>query len=952
MTTGRVRHSIQPTTPRDGGGTGPRRSGAGATDSAEPHPAWHQVPVEEVLAYLGTTATGLTMGEARRRLGRFGRNELSPHSEPRLLCQFLRQFTHLMALLLWTGAAIAAGIGLPQLAAAIVAVILINGVFSFWQEYRAERASEELARLLPQWATVLRDGTADQVPVAEVVPGDVLLLSEGDAIPADARLLEAHFLSTGDAALTGESTPVPRHAEASGLPTERFTEAVNCVFAGTTIASGRGVAVVIATGERTAYGGIARLTRLVRERPSPLQREMDTAVRAISLVAVGVGVVFTLLALALVHLDTRAALTFSLGLIVAFVPEGLLPTLTLSLAMAVQRMARRRALVKHLAAVEALGAATVIATDKTGVLTENRMTVVALYAGGEEVEVTGSGYAPAGELRHAGEVLTVEQQAALKPLLRVAALCNYARLKGPREPGQPWEITGDPTEGALQALAAKGGVQVEELLGRRRLAAEWPFDARRQRMTVAYPGPAGLAALTKGSPAAVLECCTHLRDAGVVRPLTPADCEEIEQVRRRFAGSGLRVLALAERPLDHADLDRPAAGIERDLIFLGIVAMHDPPRAEVPEAVERCRQAGIRTVIISGDQGSTVAAIGRQVGILTTDNPRVIEGSELAALNGSGLQAVLASGEEVVFARTSPEGKLSVVRAFQALGHVVAVTGDGVNDAPALRQADIGVAMGRSGTDVARASADIVLADDNFASIVAAVEEGRTVFDNIRKFTTYCFTSNTAEAVPFILFLLSAGQIPLALPIMLVLAVDLGTDMFPALALGGEAAEPDVMNRPPRARGAHLISVGLLLRSLLWLGLLEGVAGMAAFFWVYSQSSEPLYLERARAAAFAGIVATQVANVFVCRSERGLAFVRPWNPLLLVGLAAEILLLLLVVYNPGLQQVFGTAAMTLRDWVVPLAALPVFFAAEELRKAFLSRAACRAPHPRPTQIHV
>lgn len=536
----------------------------------------------------------------------------------------------------------------------------------------------------------------------------------------------------------------------------------------------------------------------------------------------------------------------------------------------------------------------------------------------------------------------------LLPLLRVAALCNYARIVRPANSDEEWEVTGDPTEGALQVLAARGNVVADRLLVRRKLAAEWPFDARRQRMTVAYPSPEGMLALTKGSPPAVLECCTHVRRDGLVTALSDSDRNRIEQARKRFSASGLRVLALAERPLRNEELEAACPQIEQGMIFLGLAAMHDPPRPEVRGAVERCRLAGIRTLIVSGDQGSTVAAIGRQVGILLEPDPRVIEGPELDRLDEPSLQQALNGSGEVVFARTAPEGKLRIVRALQALGHVVAVTGDGVNDAPALCQADIGVAMGRGGTDVARAAADMVLADDNFASIVTAVEEGRAVFDNIRKFTTYCFTSNTAEAVPFIVFLLSAGTVPLALPIMLVLAVDLGTDIFPALALGAEAAEKDVMDRSPRQRGAHLISGGLLVRSLVWLGLLEGLAGMAAWFWSYGSGGHVQDIARARSATFAAIVAAQVANLFVCRSEGRGAFDRPWNPLLPVALALEVLLLLLVVYVPGFQRAFGTAPMVPRDWIVPLLTIPVFFALEEGRKRLTAARHGRirgAPHP-------
>ncbi len=895
-------------------------------------PAWHRLTAEAALASARSTPAGLTSEEAGRRLAESGPNELRPASNRLPWRHFLAQFTHLMAVLLWIGAALAMVIRLPQLAVAIVAVILINGAFSYWQEYRAEKATAELSRLLPQAATVLRGGVPTSIPAADVVTGDILVLSEGDQVPADARLLDAHLLSTNDSALTGESAAVPRRAEALGSDPAQSGEATNCVYAGTTVASGRGIALVTATGPRTAFGAIARLAGEVRDRPSPLQRELNVVVRTISLVAVGIGVVFTLLAVVLVRVDAAAALTFALGLIVAFVPEGLLPTMTLSLAMGVQRMAKRQALVKHLSAVEALGAATVIATDKTGVLTKNEMFVSSVFVVGRQVEITGTGYSPTGEFRVGGVRMDEPLAARLRPLLRAAALCNYSRLQPPASPTGDWTVLGDPTEGALQVLAAKGGIRVEELMERRRLSAEWPFDAVRQRMTVAYPAQDGDVALTKGNPTAVLSRCTDIADGEGWRALTEGDRDAILAAVQGFATVGLRVLALAQRPISHAELDNPPEEVEQRLQFLGLAAMQDPPRDEIADAVHLCRKAGIRTVIISGDQGSTAVAIGRQVGIVTVATPRVIEGPELIAMNEEEIRAALESGGEIVFARTPPEGKLRVVKALQASGHIVAVTGDGVNDAPALRQADIGVAMGRSGTDVARASADIVLADDNFASIVAAIQEGRAVFDNIRKFTTYCFTSNTAEAVPFILFLLSAGHVPLALPIMLVLAVDLGTDMFPAIALGAEAAEPDVMSRPPRQRGSHLISPALLLRSLVWLGLLEGIAGMASFFWVYGMDGHPADLGRARAATFAGIVAAQIANVFVCRSDRGLAFGRAWNHLLPVGIGLELALLGAVVYVPWFQRAFETSAMTPRDWVVPLAVLPLFFLVEETRK--------------------
>jgi magnesium-transporting ATPase (P-type) len=876
-------------------------------------------------------ARGLDSAEASRRLARVGPNEIRRRRGPRLLRRLLAQFTHLMAGLLWAAAGIAWFAGLGELAVAIVAVNLVNGAFSFWQEYRAERATAALTRLIPLQARVVRDGVERSVPAEELVPGDLLLLAEGDRISADARLLESASLQVDESLLTGESEPVAKDPAAAPD-----------LHAGTSVASGHGTALVVETGMRTRLGQVAHLTEAVQEVPSPLQLEMAHVTRTVTLVAVGFGLAFGGLALLATPMAREQAFVFALGMIVAFVPEGLLPTVTMALALGVQRMARRRALVKRLSAVETLGCTTVICTDKTGTLTRNQMTVRAIWLAGGERAVSGGGLEPGGAIE--GPPDEDRQR-----LLLAAAACGNARLAEDAE-GR-LRALGDPTEAALLVLAAKGGVTREAAEARLPRVGELAFDASRRRMTTLHRVPGGGLAFTKGAPEALLLRCRWLRSGGA---LVPFDAERREQTRawiEAHARQGHRVLALAQRTLPE-EAARGAEGVERDLELLGLAALLDPPRPDAAEAVARCRSAGIRVVMITGDHALTAERIGRDVGLWSGEPPRIVEGPELEAMSEDELCEALA--REVLFARASPEHKLRVVRSLQAAGHVVAVTGDGVNDAPALEQADIGVAMGASGTDVAREAADIVLADDHFASIVNAVEEGRAVYANIRRFTTYIFTSNAPEAVPFLVHAFSGGRVPLALGIMQILAVDLGTDLVPALALGAEPAEPGVMERPPRRRGEHLISGRLLLRAYGWLGPIQAAAAMAGFFVTWSAAgfagrwlelpAEGEAYRAATSATLAVVVATQIGNLFAQRSRRvGLRAGLRANPLLLAGVASEFALLLAIVHLPPLQRVFGTAPPPALSWAFAAASAPLLWVAEEARVRWLRR---RAQRPR------
>lgn len=940
--------------------------------------------VSEIYQAFGTSPDGLDRAEAQARLRRFGCNALRKVRGTPLYLKLLANFTHLMAILLWVGGVVAFIAQMPQLAVAVWMVNVINGAFSFWQEYRAEKATEALKKLLPVYARVMRNGYEERIPAEELVLGDVILIGEGDSISADCRLVQQTELRVDQSTLTGESRPVRKTVDPIDPAGISFTEIANLIFAGTTVAAGTGKAVVFATGMQTQFGKIARLTQSVGDELSPLQKEMINVTKIVTVIAVLIGLLFFVLAAILAGVTLAEGFIFALGMIVAFVPEGLLPTVTLALAMGTQRMARRHALIKKLSAVETLGCTTVICTDKTGTLTQNEMTVRSLWLpalSGENVRgqpagryltLTGTGYDPSGKILDATQRPYSASDGDLKLLLRAAALCNNARLLLPntiqagsnRATGH-WTILGDPTEAALKVAAVKGGLNLEAESSQAPRLIELPFDSRRKRMSTIHAGresntegraaqsqggvqlaAAPRLALVKGAPKEVLELCVSFRYQGQTYPLDAWQRETIMAVNDEYARAGLRVLAMAQRALPADLIETVPETIERDLEFLGLAAMMDPPRPEVSAAVEKCHRAGIRIIMITGDYGLTAESIARRIGIIRSETPRIVTGFELEAMDDRALKTALQ--EEVIFARVAPEHKLKIVSALQEMGNVVAVTGDGVNDAPALKKADVGVAMGLSGSDVAKEAADMILTDDNFASIVNAIEEGRAVYANIKKFTTYIFTSNTPEAVPFILFAFSGGRIPLALNVMHVLSIDLGTDIMPALALGSELPEPGVMNRPPRSLKEHVITGPLLARAYLLLGPVQSLAAMAAFYFLYWQSgyqgkwmdlpdSGTIY-RAATAMALAAVVTSQIGNLFAQRSERISFFRLPLfnNRLIWVGIATELAVINLIVYAPVFQQFIGTAAFPIKNWLFLFAWTPALLCADELRKAGLN----------------
>lgn len=916
-----------------------------------------KMDAEDALKALGTRPEGLTDAEIESAQKKYGKNVITEKKGTPPILIFLSNFVSLMAILLWVGGAIAIAAAMPELGIAIWLVNIINGVFSFWQEYRAGKATEALKNMLPSYVRVVRGGEEKQILAEDLVPGDIMLLEEGDKISADARILKSNDLQVDQSTLTGESNPVRKIFEPVLREGLSKSETPNLIFTGTNVASGTAKSVVLTTGMKTEFGKIASLTQEMKAEPSPLEKELNRLTKQISVIAMLFGVVFFVSAAFLVKEPIAQAFIFSLGMIVAFIPEGLLPTVTLSLAMAVQRMAKEHALVKHLSSVETLGCTTVICSDKTGTLTQNEMTVNHLWLPGQALEVTGQGYAPVGDITANGKKITANDSSGLRLLVTAASLCSNARLVPPEKDTDRYTVLGDPTEACLSVAAQKAGIQPTEQASLTPRIRELPFDSRRKRMTTIHQLSQPVSgcqriAYIKGAPKEVMELCTGIYVNGKREDMTDEYRQAIMQANDGYARNGLRVLAVSYRLISRDDKSIPTALsaytpelIEQQMTFVGLVAMMDPPRLEVSAAVEMCHKANIRIIMITGDYGLTAESIAKHIGIVKSDHPRVISGQELEKMSDDELKKAL--GGEVIFARMAPEQKYRVVCNLQELGHIVAVTGDGVNDSPALKKADIGVAMGISGTDVAKESADMILTDDNFASIVKAIEEGRAVYSNLRKFLLYILNSNMPEAVPSAAFLFSRGGIPLPMTIMQILAVDLGTDMMPALGLGAELPEKGIMEKPPRPSSDKLLNRSVLVKGFLIYGLMESIACMAAYFFVNHLNGWPavplaasgLIYKKATTMTLASIVFCQIGMVMNCRTETQSVFKAGLfsNRRVLFGIGFEILLLSAIIYLPFLQQVFNTAAIGVADWLFLIVLPFLILGLEEIRKAIVRK---------------
>ena len=890
-------------------------------------------PPDRLLRDLRTSARGLSSREAARRLAQYGPNLLRRRRGAQWPREVVRQLTHPLALLLWLAALLSFAVGSQTVGIAVVLVIILNAVFAFVQESQAERAVEALAGYMPARVTVIRDGAPGGIETTGLVPGDVVLVQEGERIPADMRLLTG-AVEVDLSAITGESEPVVRSAEWRDAGTASRLEAGDLLLSGTMCTGGDAQAVAYATGMHTELGRIAALSQRVKEDPSPLEQQVRRVAWLIAGVAVAMAIGFVPVAIFGAGLSVHNSVVFSVGLLAGNVPEGLLPVITLALAVAVGLLARRGALVKRLSAVETLGCTDVICTDKTGTLTENRMRPVEAWTPGRAVRVD--------HVDSAWQAVP-----GLEALAQAAAACNNARL------GPDAAADGDPTEVALLRAARTLGADVDADRRQERRRHQYQFDPKRKLMTTLDGGTGGGRLHTKGAPEAVLPLCVAiLSGEGRALPWTDAVRQQVMQQVEAYAQQGLRVLAVAQREAPDLGAPPPREEAERELCFLGLITMFDPPRPGVAGAIGRCHGAGIRVMVISGDHPLTAAAIARQVGI-GGDDPLIVNAQRLDYRHEEKIRKILSGGQEVIFARASPEAKLHIAEELQAEGHVVAMTGDGVNDAPALRRADIGVAMGRSGTDVAREAATMALTDDNFATIVTAVEAGRVVYDNVRKFIVYIFAHATPEVVPFLVFALAGGAVPLPLTVLQLLAFDVGTETLPSLALGRDPAEPGIMHRPPRRRSEGVIRPRMLIRAWLFLGLIVAALSIAGFFFVLIQAGwhpgDPTSAgsrlhhayQQATTMTLLGMIFGQIGTAFAVRTQR--ASLRSVgvlsNRYLLLAVGAELAVAAILVFAPPLQALLATAPPPGRDLLLLLAYPLIVWGADEMRRFLIRRLA-------------
>jgi Ca2+-transporting ATPase len=896
--------------------------------------------LKEVFDALDASPNGLTTEEAKARLKKYGFNTLVEKKAVSFSYRFLVHFKDLFGVLLLFASALSAISGLWQLSLIILGVVLLNIFFSLFQESRAEKAMQTLKHWMPEYAKVVRDGQLQKVLVKEIVSGDIIVLEEGDRVPADARLITAFDLWTNNVPLTGESEPQPRNVKPVKSVDRAYLDSPNLVFMSTSVAKGRGKAVVIATGMNTQFGNIANLTQKILEEPSPLQKEIANMAKYDFVIAVVVGSVFFFTSMVWLNLSFYSSVLFMIGVMVACVPEGLQVTVSSALAINVLKMVKQNVLVKRLSAVQTLGSVTVICTDKTGTITKGEMTVKKLWVKNHVVEVSGIGYGPEGDFTLNGKALEEQEAVSVEKLLEIAALCNNAKIEPPSDKNSAWSVIGDPTDGALTVAALKYGINVQNRLAEEPIIHILPFDFTRKKMTTVHKVNGDMLIYTKGAPRSILSVCNKILVDEKVEEFTRKNLRAAEAKIRAFANEGLRVIAVAYKKLPKNEFSKDAK-VERAMVFVGLAAMRDPPRLEVKEAVAKAKQAGIKTVIITGDYGPTAQVVAREVGIVDAECCNIVRGVDLDALNDEAIVDAVKKGN-VIFARVSPEQKLRIVTIIKKSGEVVAVTGDGANDTPSLKEADIGVAMGASGTDVAREAADIVLLDDSFESIVKAVESGRTIYENIRKFIVYVFSHNWAELIPYMLYALLG--IPLPLLVVQVLAIDLAIDVIPSLALSREPPEAGIMREPPRSVKERLFTVKVFLRSF-YIGVIIAVGAMVGCLSAWMSggwqlgmalpSSSPVYVKGVTM-TFAGIVVAQVGNVIACRTSKISVFKTKLstNKWIVLGIVAQLFILSFLVYVPFMQPFFGTTALGIWDWafLASLALIVIF--AEEIRKLF------------------
>jgi Ca2+-transporting ATPase len=888
---------------------------------------WHNLSSDETLQRLSSRRSGLTEGEAKEQLARFGPNELKSAKKVSLWMLFLEQFKSLLIIILLFAVVLSAVIGEPIDAIIIGVIILFACGLGFIQEYRAEKAMEALKKMAAPTASVIRDGNEQEIPARDLVPGDLVVIRTGDRIPADARLIEAVNLKINEAPLTGESVPIEKVI--ATLPDEvNIGDKRNMVFMGTAAVYGRGTAVTTATGMTTEFGKIAGMLQDVKTERTPLQINLDKMGKRIAIVGLSLCFILAVLGVLRGH-EVLEMFVWGIALAVAAVPEALPAVVVISLALGVRRMAKRHALIRRLPAVETLGCTTVICSDKTGTMTQDQMTVKRIYCGGDFFDVGGTGYNPKGDFTRAGQTFDMRKDENLIKLLRIGSLCNDARLV---QANESWSIKGDPTEGALIVAATKAGIVAEKENLQYPRVREIPFSSETKMMTTIHQTPTGEVGYSKGAPEIILDKCGYIDQDGQQKTLTIVEQENILEVAQNMASEGMRILGLAYIPVNGSLAGRT----DKEHIFSGLVGMIDPPRPEVKAAIKSCDDAGIKTVMITGDHKLTAVAVAKELGLLKQG--KVISGADLDNLSEEQFEKI--ADQVDVYARVSPAHKLRVVTALGKRGHVVAVTGDGVNDAPALKKADIGIAMGITGTDVSKEAAGMVLTNDNFASIVAAVEEGRGIYDNIKKYLMFLLSSNIGE------ILLMAGAILLgpviglpygAIPLIAIqiLWVNLATDGLPAIALSIDPPAPDIMKQKPRLKGQGIFTKQVLVLMAIG-GLWSCLVNIGIFKWALDSGRGML---EAQALCFLTLIVIQFFKAYNFRSDKHSIFKIGFfkNKWLNLAIVWEAILLVVIVYTPFLQESFHTFSLSVIDWIIVILTAGTVFPVLELAKFFIRR---------------
>ena len=907
--------------------------------------------IEDLFKELQTGTEGLSDEEAKRRLLKMGLNVLPKSKRASLARKIASQLKNLFNLLLLVASFLSFLSGFIsndpssiQMGLAILVAVVINIIFSLFQEYRAERAVQVIKSLIPTRAKAIRSGQMKEIAVTDAVPGDVLAFEEGDRVPADLRLISAFEVSVDNSILTGESEPQRRFATMSpDMEPDTPYDVHNILFAGTTIVSGVARGVVLSTAKNTEFGRIVSLSGEAHEPMSSLERDINNTARLNFLLAICVSLIFFSAALLFVGLNLATSILFAVGVMICLVPEGFQLTVSLSLALTARKMAERNVVVKRLSSVETAGSMTVLCVDKTGTITSGEMMVKRLWAAGRIFDVIGDGYSPDGHIIFDGRKIDRCENLAVSKLLEVSAFCNNAKLNAPSDRIGRWTVLGDPTDGAFLVFAGKGDFNVSKALAENQRVNLIPFDSKRRMMTSIHRNLKGeLNAFTKGAGLEVLKRCTRVFYDYECVLLTDETRKDIVKQMNDFASEGFRVLAMATNTLSKPET--LSQDVEENMTFLGLAALLDPPRPKVEAAVQEAKNAGVRVIMLTGDHELTAYSIAKKVGIITSEDQKVFTGKEIGLMNDRDLKDILVRGESV-FARIAPEQKLRIVHVLKSMGEVVAVTGDGVNDSPALTEANVGIAMGAGGTDVARESADLILLDNDFTSIVAGIKLGRSTFDNLRKFVSYVYTHNWAELVAFLAFVLL--RTPLPLLVIQVLAIDLAMDVFPSLALIMEPPEPDVMMKPPRKTDTKLINFSTLLKGL-YIGVFASVVAICLAFnvwgsagWVLGQGSvsDAVVYARGTTVVMTGIMMGQLGNLFSARTSSMSAFKLNLfrNRWILSGILATFVILAAIVYVPFLQPLFGTAPLLPLDLLLLLLIAPAVLLMEELRKMLKRR---------------